>query len=79
MHCLSLHFTLTSHILVLLKYSKIMQVIRIKELQTNPRKLTKAFQNNDCLPITKHAQHLELRSTTLHTRVKTHSLVNPQF
>ena len=37
-----------------------MQVIGIKELQTNPGKLTKAFQDNDYLLITKHGQPLGL-------------------
>lgn len=37
-----------------------MQVIGIKELQTNPSKLTKAFQDNDYLLITKHGQPLGL-------------------
>ena len=35
-----------------------MQVIGIKELQTNPCKLTKAFQARDYLLITKHGQPL---------------------
>jgi predicted HTH domain antitoxin len=35
-----------------------MQVIGIKELQTNPGKLTKAFRNKDYLLITKHGQPL---------------------
>lgn len=37
-----------------------MQVIGIKELQTNPGKLTKAFQDKDYLLITKHGQPLGL-------------------
>lgn len=37
-----------------------MQVIGIKELQTNPAKLTKAFQERDYLLITKHGQPLGL-------------------
>ena len=37
-----------------------MQVIGIKELQTNPAKLTKAFQARDYLLITKHGQPLGL-------------------
>lgn len=37
-----------------------MQIIGIKELQTNPAKLTKAFQEHDYLLITKHGQPLGL-------------------
>lgn len=37
-----------------------MQVIGIKELQTNPSKLTKVFQAKDYLLITKHGQPLGL-------------------
>lgn len=37
-----------------------MQVVGIKELQTNPGKLTKAFQQDDYLLITKHGQPLGL-------------------
>lgn len=37
-----------------------MQVIGIKELQTNPSKLTKAFSQNDYALITKHGQPLGL-------------------
>ncbi len=37
-----------------------MQVIGIKELQTNPGKLTKAFREKDYLLITKHGQPLGL-------------------
>ena len=37
-----------------------MQVIGIKELQTNPGKLTKAFRQKDYLLITKHGQPLGL-------------------
>lgn len=37
-----------------------MQVIGIKELQTNPGKLTKAFSQNDYALITKHGQPLGL-------------------
>lgn len=37
-----------------------MQVIGIKELQSNPAKLTKAFQQRDYLLITKHGQPLGL-------------------
>lgn len=37
-----------------------MQVIGIKELQTNPGKLTKALQEKDYLLITKHGQPLGL-------------------
>ena len=37
-----------------------MQVIGIKELQTNPAKLTQAFQQRDYLLITKHGQPLGL-------------------
>lgn len=37
-----------------------MQVIGIKELQTNPGKLSKAFREDDYLLITKHGQPLGL-------------------
>ena len=37
-----------------------MQVIGIKELQTNPGKLTKAFREDDYLLITKHGRPLGL-------------------
>jgi len=37
-----------------------MQVIGIKELQTNPSKLTKAFSRDDYALITKHGQPLGL-------------------
>lgn len=43
-----------------LKAVQLMQVIGIKERQTNPGKLTKAFQDNDYLLITKHGQPLGL-------------------
>jgi hypothetical protein len=37
-----------------------MQVIGIKELQTNPGKLTKAFNTNDYALITKHGKPVGL-------------------